>query len=197
MDEIRTMRNSDADASARSLADAFGDDPVMGWAGKFDDNRERLVPLWRLIINFRIGKSDPLLFTTEDNEANAVWDAPGDADLATIDLVKGLPSMLRSFRTGVPRLLRMIQAMDKAHPKEPHYYLLAIGVSHTHQGRGLGSAVIQPMLDRCDQEGLPAYLENTKPKNEAFYARHGFERRGTLDLPAGCPSVMPMWRTPR
>ena len=31
------MRNSDADASARSLADAFGDDPVMGWAGKFDD----------------------------------------------------------------------------------------------------------------------------------------------------------------
>lgn len=197
MDEIRTMRNSDADASARSLADAFGDDPVMGWAGKFDDNRERLVPLWRLIINFRIGKSDPLLFTTEDNEANAVWDAPGDADLATIDLVKGLPSMLRSFRTGVPRLLRMIQAMDKAHPKEPHYYLLAIGVSHAHQGRGLGSAVIQPMLDRCDQEGLPAYLENTKPKNEAFYARHGFERRGTLDLPAGCPSVMPMWRTPR
>ena len=139
------MRNSDADASARSLADAFGDDPVMGWAGKFDDNRERLVPLWRLIINFRIGKSDPLLFTTEDNEANAVWDAPGDADLATIDLVKGLPSMLRSFRTGVPRLLRMLHAMDKAHPKEPHYYLLAIGVSHTHQGRGLGSAVIQPM----------------------------------------------------
>lgn len=191
------MRNSDADASARSLADAFGDDPVMGWAGKFDDNRERLVPLWRLIINFRIGKSDPLLFTTEDNEANAVWDAPGDTDIATIDLVKGLPSMLRSFRTGVPRLLRMIQAMDKAHPKEPHYYLLAIGVSHTRQGRGLGSAVIQPMLDRCDQEGLPAYLENTKPKNEAFYARHGFERRGTLDLPAGCPSVMPMWRTPR
>ena len=191
------MRNSDADASARSLADAFGDDPVMGWAGKFNDNRERLVPLWRLIINFRIGKLDPLLFTTEDNEANAVWDAPGDTDIATIDLVKGLPSMLRSFRTGVPRLLRMIQAMDKAHPKEPHYYLLAIGVSHTRQGRGLGSAVIQPMLDRCDQEGLPAYLENTKPKNEAFYARHGFERRGTLDLPAGCPSVMPMWRTPR
>jgi len=168
----------------------------MGWAGKFDDDRERLVPLWQLVIDLRIGKSDPLLFTTEHNNANAVWDAPGDIEIATIDLIKGLPSVVRSFRTGVPRFLRMIEAMDKAHPKEPHYYLLAIGVSHTHQGKGLGSAVIQPMLDRCDQEGLPAYLENTKPENEAFYARHGFERRGALNLPAGCPPVMPMWRPP-
>ena len=190
------MREGDVDASARSLADAFGDDPPMGWAGKFDDDRERLVPLWQLVIDLRIVKSDPLLFTTEHNNANAVWDAPGDIEIATIDLIKGLPSVVRSFRTGVPRFLRMIEAMDKAHPKEPHYYLLAIGVSHTHQGKGLGSAVIQPMLDRCDQEGLPAYLENTKPENEAFYARHGFERRGALNLPAGCPPVMPMWRPP-
>jgi GNAT superfamily N-acetyltransferase len=191
------MSDGDTDRSARSLADAFADDPVMGWAGKFDDDRDRLVPFWKLIIDFRLRKSDPLLFTTEYNQANAVWDAPGDADIATIDLVKGLPSMTRSFRTGVPRLFRMIQAMDKAHPKEPHYYLLAIGVSRAHQGKGVGSTVIQPMLDRCDQEGLPAYLENSKPENEAFYARHGFERRGTLDLPAGCPPLMPMWRTPR
>jgi hypothetical protein len=52
-----------------------------------------------------------------------------------------------------------------------------------------------PVLERCDREGEPAYLESSKEQNIPFYSRHGFEVTGQLDLPDG-PSMWPMWREP-
>ena len=46
------------------------------------------------------------------------------------------------------------------HPPEPHYYLEFLGTRRGQQSRGGGTAVLQPMLDRCDAEGVPAYLES-------------------------------------
>jgi len=32
-----------------------------------------------------------------------------------------------------------------------------------------------PILEHCDSEGMPAYLESSKESNIAFYRRHGFK----------------------
>lgn len=42
------------------------------------------------------------------------------------------------------------------------------------KGRGLGSAVLAPVLDKADAEGVPCYLENSNPRNTPFYTRLGF-----------------------
>jgi hypothetical protein len=52
-------------------------------------------------------------------------------------------------------------------------------------------------LDRCDAEHAPAYLENSNPKNDAYYQRFGFEVTGEIKLPDGGPSMWPMWRAAR
>lgn len=197
MSEVRRLDKSDADASAQSLADAFADDPLMGWAGHFEDDPKRLTPVFRSAIAARFRHPEPLMFTTENHEATALWNAPEHTELTSSELFRSLPAIVRSFRFGIVRLARLLQIVDQAHPSEPHYYLFAIGVRRDAQGSGLGSSVIQPMLDRCDEEGLPAYLENSKPRNEAFYVRHGFKPRAPIELPAGAPPFMPMWRDPR
>jgi ribosomal protein S18 acetylase RimI-like enzyme len=72
-----------------------------------------------------------------------------------------------------------------------------IGVSPERQGEGLGSALIGSVLDRCDREGLAAYLEASNDRSRALYERLGFVvTGGSLDLPDG-PRMWPMWRDPR
>jgi hypothetical protein len=60
----------------------------------------------------------------------------------------------------------------------------------------VGSSVISLMLDRCDQEGMPAYLEASSPENVPFYGRHGFDVMEEIRLKNG-PPVWGMWREPR
>jgi hypothetical protein len=51
------------------------------------------------------------------------------------------------------------------------------------------------VLDQCDTEGLPAYLETQKESNLAFYGRYGFEVADEIRLP-NCPPAWTMMRQP-
>jgi GNAT superfamily N-acetyltransferase len=108
-----------------------------------------------------------------------------------------LPGYVRAFGIRIDRALRTIPIVEKAHPAAPHFHLAVLGTDPDHQGKGLGAAVIAPMLERCDREGVPAYLESSNPRNIPFYARHGFVESDPIPLIDGCPPVTPMWREPR
>ncbi|MDP1821280.1 MAG: GNAT family N-acetyltransferase [Acidimicrobiales bacterium] len=87
--------------------------------------------------------------------------------------------------------------MEKAHRRHPeHYYLSVLGTAPDRQGEGVGSALMAPVVARCDEEGIGAYLESSKEANIPFYRRHGFEVVEELQLPSG-PGLWPMWRDPR
>jgi len=64
------------------------------------------------------------------------------------------------------------------------------------QGRGLGSPLMAPVLQTCDRDRVPAYLEATSERNEQLYLRHGFEVTDEIPLPDG-PRMWPMWRAPK
>ena len=92
---------------------------------------------------------------------------------------------------------RKVAFVDRRHPADlPHWYLHYLGASPESQGRGLGSALLAPVLERCDREGLPAFLETSTPRARALYSRHGFEVSGRFDLPGGGPPIWQMWREP-
>jgi hypothetical protein len=55
---------------------------------------------------------------------------------------------------------------------------------------------MSPVLEICDHDRVPAYLEATSERNKALYLRHGFEVMSELKLPDG-PPMWPMWRAPR
>ena len=65
--------------------------------------------------------------------------------------------------------------MEKAHPEEPHWYLMVIGSDPSVRGAGFGQALMRSRLDRCDGEHAPAYLEASKEELVPYYSRFGFE----------------------
>ena len=60
------------------------------------------------------------------------------------------------------------------------------------QSGGLGSALLGSVPDRCDRDGMPAYLEACSERN----LQHGFEVSGIVTLPVG-PPLWCMWREPQ
>ena len=65
------------------------------------------------------------------------------------------------------------------------------------QGRGLGAALLNAVLERCDRERVPAFLEASRPRNRDLYERHGFAVTEEFRLGRGAPPQWRMWREPR
>ena len=92
--------------------------------------------------------------------------------------------------------LKLLTAVDKVHPAEPHWYLALLGTDPAVQGRGVGSALLEPAMQQADAEGVSCYLETQKEENLPFYGRHGFEVLHVVSVP-GSPTVWGMRRPPR
>lgn len=182
---------------AAALADAFFDDPVMTWI--LQDDASRVRRLRGLFSTLLRGHYLPLgtVWTTSAMEGAALWAPPGKGVIPTSRVLLNGLSLLRALGTQAYVALQALTHVEKLHPKETHWYLGVLGTRRAEQGKGIGSAVLQPALERCDAEGIPAYLESSKESNIAFYRRHGFEVTGEIALPLGGPTVWPMWREPR
>jgi GNAT superfamily N-acetyltransferase len=105
----------------------------------------------------------------------------------------------RAFWSHLSRAARLGAAMEWRHERavrEPHYYVRDVGVLPEMQGQGLGGALMRPTLERCDQDGLPAYLEASSERSAALYERLGFQLIRELRV-GGSPALRLMVRPPR
>ena len=200
MTTIRPATASDRAKLTEALASAFAEDPLFTWmagAGPSKPLEPKLRILFDTFLKLDLERPEHLVFADENDIGVAIWKAPNKWKMATGDMLRALPAMLRAFGTKAPRMIGAISAIEKVHPKEEHYYLEALGTQQDMQSKGVGSAVIRHMLDRCDAEGMPAYLESSNLRNVPFYARHGFEATGEIVVGKGAPTVTAMWREPR
>jgi GNAT superfamily N-acetyltransferase len=192
---VRKATVADVGRLVPHLVRAFDDDPVVNWVLRQDGMRSYAFDsLFRTCL-CTLSLPHGEVLTTDGCIGGALWYPPGKAKIGFAHQLLLLPNLIRgaSFR-GLKRIIGVMNAMDKVHPTERHYYLQFIGVDPDHQGKGLGAALMQPVLERCDREGCGAYLENTKESNRVFYERRGFVVTGEIDLGQGAPSCWAMWR---
>ena len=180
------------------LATAVLDDPMMVWIGGDRDDEARLAAMApgfffpALQAGIRRGHT----YTTTDLSGAAIWSPP---DTHVFDDISGPifgEAMNHHFDAdAVARTMELGQLVSKHHPDDvPHFYLFVLGAST--QGRGVGAELLQPVLQRCDADGLPAYLESSNSRNVAFYERHGFEVQWEERPNDDGPLLRGMWRTP-
>jgi ribosomal protein S18 acetylase RimI-like enzyme len=127
----------------------------------------------------------------------AMWLPPGTWKLGGLDQLRLIVGMAAIDARGLARILRVLAFLEARHPHEPHYYLQFLGVDPDWQGRGIGSALLEPVLERCDRDRVAAYLEASSERNRALYERHGFASVEAVCLPGGGPRMWRMWREPR
>ncbi len=195
--DIRKVTGDDVATLARALARAFEDDPVMSWIFRDDSERRgRLERSFGLFLR-RIWLPHQECYAVDRLFGAALWLPPDKWHLGVADQLRLLPSMISVTGRNLPRLFAVLNMIEKKHPKSPsHYYLAVLGVEPEFQGRGFGGALKQPVLTRCDRDGIPAYLESSKRRNVVLYERHGFRVVEELKLPKDGPPLWRMWREP-
>ena len=193
---IRRAIATDRRELAETLARAFDDDPVWGWLFPDPASRER-----RSTQVFQAYLRDALtvgeVYTTPDRSGASLWKPPGKWKLSNGAIIRSLPALLRAFGTRLPASLEVERKVESQHPTEPHWYLSVVGTDPVAQGKGIGGALIRQITDRCDADGLPAYLESSKKTNVPYYERFGFRVTGETQLGDDGPTIWFMWRDPQ
>lgn len=174
-----------------TLTRAFAADPACRWM--YPDAQQYRTYFSRFAKAFGgAAFAQGSALASSDRAGAALWLAPGSGpDEAA--LAEVIESSVPEHRQA--EVFALFEEMGRVHPTKPHWYLPLIGVEPSRQGRGLGAALLGPMLKVCDAARLPAYLEATSLSSVPLYRRHGFEPVGEI-VAGGCPPIVPMWRVP-
>lgn len=194
---IRVASRADLKPIGAVLGRAFHDDPVSLFMTPDEQQRPaRLAGVFGAMaryLHMPFGGTEVLL---QDGaiRAAALWDPPGATQPAWWRGLLMMAATTRVLRKDASKMATFGQTLDRVRPKDQHWYLAVIGTEPDRQGTGLGTALIRSRLDRCDQEGLPAYLESSKESNVPYYEKFGFKVTQDLQIPDGGPTLWPMWR---
>jgi GNAT superfamily N-acetyltransferase len=185
------VEEADQASVIATLVDAFLEDPVERWL--FPQAQAYLAYFPEFVSAFG-GRAfeQQTAWTLHDFDAVALWIPPGsepDTNAIVDVLSRSVAAELHDD------MFSVLEQMDAAHPRYPHWYLPWLGVDRAHQGTGLGGQLLKQCLAAVDGDHLPAFLETPNPRTIPFYARHGFAVIGTAQS-GTCPPVTSMLRAP-
>lgn len=172
------------------LARAFWDDPLTQYITPDVSQRRRLVNLFDIALRYGILFGE--VYSTPDVRGVAIWIPPRNFSI-TIGRSLRVGLWRLPIAVGLPPLVRLMRAlieMECFHVRNvspDHWYLFYLAVDPPYQKHGLGAALIQPVLERAAQEGVPCYLETANPRNVSFYQRCGFKIINDIQLRGGVP----------
>jgi ribosomal protein S18 acetylase RimI-like enzyme len=179
--KIVRLPESQISAAAATLARAFHDDPLMVYTIPDPAERARMLPgVYAPMIRFGFLAGE-VYATASANalEGVALWLPPNakwtreNIEASGMHLLANLigNNAYQRYREVVGREW---QARERDMP-EACWYLLLLGVEPGCQRRGLGGALMRPILQRADAGRLACYLETEKERNVAFYMKQGFD----------------------
>jgi GNAT superfamily N-acetyltransferase len=185
--------------AAQVLGKAFVDEPVSKviYRNFSPEQRARALAVdFSTELATCLHKGYPLHIAGEGRvRAAALIYPPGTYPLPLLDqwifLIK---SVLANGWYDIRSWMKWLDEVDKAHPRQAHYYLEYIGVDPSHQGKGLGSCLLAHLAEMADLAGVGCYLETASSRNLPFYTRIGFrviEKKEIIGL-----SAWFMWREP-
>lgn len=194
MTTVRDLRPEEVPRAADLLARAFDEDPALRWLAPDDDTRRRVAPVlagcW-LAYGLRWGR----VWCTDDVAAVAVRRPPGAEHLGLgrllavgfwrVPLLLGLAGALRLLRAAVAA-----DARHRAALTGPHWYCWLLAVHPDRQGEGLASALVAHTFARADADGVPCWLESTRPGAVRVHRHHGWQVLGADPIPG---TTLPVW----
>jgi ribosomal protein S18 acetylase RimI-like enzyme len=164
---------------AALLAQAFHHDPLYLMILPDEEKRARVLTwLFDRVIHYALAYGE--VYTTPALEGVICWLSPDQTKL-TMGRVMRNGLAATPFKLGLAAYrqfdtyMRYTNRWHEHYPPRSHWYLWAIGVDPSTQGKGIGGQLLQPVLSKASAGGTACYLETGIDRNVRFYEKHGFK----------------------
>lgn len=166
---ISFMEQSDREEAARALSLAMLDNPlhVAVFQGSGEKERREIENMFAGLFNELPGI---VFLAREGNKIIGVMRMKSCMGSPTTDK----PEDLKKEQGIAARKSVWHREWADKDPKDQHWHLGPIGVLPSHQGRGIGSLLMERFCREVDQCSAKAYLETDLDKNVRFYEKFGF-----------------------
>ncbi len=183
VDDVRRAHPGDRAGLVDTVATAFAHDPA--WTFLLGADYGRLAPRFAgALFDTRVDSGG--VWVTSDLAAVAMWEELGEEKGPALDHRE----LWEAYRaeagaTAWERLCEYERAIDVARPAPPYRYLGVLATRPDRQGEGLATAVMAPVLECADREGVDCFLETSTMRNRLFYERRGFTEAVDLHIESG------------
>lgn len=164
------------------LTDSFDSNKSVNYIVKQDQKRsERLKALmdYSFEVCFQFGE----VYLSDDKNACALILYP-DKKKTTLKSIL-LDVKLILFCVGIENIRKALDReskIKKLQPEEPMYYIWFIGVDPKYQNTGIGSRLLNEVIQDGQGKKRALYLETSTVKNLPWYKKFGFNIYNELDL---------------
>ncbi|MCL2281486.1 MAG: GNAT family N-acetyltransferase [Dehalococcoidia bacterium] len=182
-----------------TCARAFEDDTLTHWMIPNPKKRVNLRYAFEMHLRMSAAGDSSIAYATSPNcEGVAIWVKAGAKDSLMASLAAGFPFLpLRCGWRYFWRDSRSTSMCNKLRSKFApilHCYLAVLAVTPEHQGKGMASALVKPMLEILDQDKMSCYVETQNMKNVGMYQHFGFKLVHQTCLPSKGPPLYLMLR---
>jgi ribosomal protein S18 acetylase RimI-like enzyme len=187
---IRKATADDVPRLARALARAFYDDPVFNWLVPDDSERMRRSERGFAFYLRRVYLPHDECYAAQGGAGGALWLPPGKWHLGPLAQLQLVPGMVAAMGPRLPQLLRAIGTIESNHPHKPHYYLPFVGVEPELQGKGVGTALLAPILHRCDRGAHTRLPGGHQPAQPGVLPAAGIRGHRRVPISEGWPAIL-------
>jgi len=189
--DLYQLTSKDLLKASDILGKAFRDDPI--WNEILKDEVEKFSTVFEVPLKHTL-KYGKVFGYSSNLEGIAAWLPSHNVNMNFFQFIWS-GAFRSAFKLGnkigkrIQEVFRMITEDRKTNMNVPYIYLYVIGVLPEHQGKGIGSSLINTMLNSLPLE-IPLYLETETEQNVKFYEKLGFKVVKEIRV----PSVnLPMW----
>src|SRR5580704_8706207 len=172
---------ADVDLIKNILLVSFKNDPHVNFLLEESKNERKLDILMDYVVDQTFRQSG--IYLSDDNNGVALWDSERNEKMSLHYIWRNLAFLIRIGIKSVIRIVKSEAHVHKNFRKYPCYYhLYMIGVLPEAQGRGLATALMNPILQTMKEKSIPVFLETANLRNVGIYQKKGFKIFETLTI---------------